>query len=83
MAFGRFAGIAGFIDILQGLGQNLLARGFNSPFLHSPSTYMYRDLETAKANMKALGDQIRLHGLAHEISPLIFAFTGKGKVSQG
>ena len=39
--FGRFAGMAGTIDALQALGQNLLARGFNTPFLHSPAAYMY------------------------------------------
>jgi hypothetical protein len=40
VAFGRFAGIAGMIDILQGVGQNLLAQGYSTPFLNSPSTYM-------------------------------------------
>ena len=41
VAFGRFAGLAGMVDALQALGQNLLARGFNTPFLHSPAAYMY------------------------------------------
>lgn len=38
--FGAYAGMAGMIDALQALGQNLLARGFNSPFLHCPAAYM-------------------------------------------
>lgn len=37
--FGRFAGMAGMIDALQAVGQNLLARGFSTPFLHSPAAY--------------------------------------------
>lgn len=35
VAFGKYAGIAGTIDILSGLGLRLLALGFSTPFLVS------------------------------------------------
>lgn len=33
VAFGKWAGYAGMIDILHGLGLRLLALGHNTPFL--------------------------------------------------
>lgn len=81
--FGRFAGVAGMVDILQGLGQNLLARGYNTPFLWSPLTYMYRDLEEAKEGVRRLGEAITREGLPRDVCPLVMAFTGRGQVSQG
>ncbi|KAK3276078.1 hypothetical protein CYMTET_15829 [Cymbomonas tetramitiformis] len=33
VAFGRFAGLAGAVDFLRGLGERLLAIGFQTPFL--------------------------------------------------
>lgn len=122
--------MAGLIDALQALGQNLLARGFNTPFLHSPATYMcvrstvvlmcvcgcglnltdphhysrvstphpihthslsaqnqtkrYRDLAAAREGVRALGEEIAQgEGLPPEVGPVVFAFTGRGKVAQG
>ena len=34
VAFGKYAGIAGMIDILNGLGLRLLALGHHTPFMH-------------------------------------------------
>ena len=45
MAFGKFAGIAGMIDTLQGLGQRLLVEGINSPFLNIGNAYTMESLE--------------------------------------
>lgn len=36
VAFGKYAGMAGTIDILHGLGIRLLAMGHRTPFLVSP-----------------------------------------------
>lgn len=83
VAFGRYAGMAGFVDILQGVGQHLLARGYSTPFLNSPSTFMYHDLDSAKEGIRQLGEHIREQGLAPEVSPIVFAFTGTGNVAKG
>ncbi len=43
-----FAGIAGMIDFLRGLGARFLALGYSTPFLEVGSTYMYSDLDAAR-----------------------------------
>lgn len=78
------AGIAGMIDIFQGLGQRLLANGYSTPFLYSRPAYMYHDLEEAKRGVKQMGSDIAQHGLPAALNEsMVFAFTGTGNVSQG
>lgn len=48
VAFGRFAGICGMIDVLRGLGERLLTLGYSTPFLGIGSSYMYPTLARAK-----------------------------------
>nr|XP_024367705.1 alpha-aminoadipic semialdehyde synthase-like isoform X2 [Physcomitrium patens]XP_024367706.1 alpha-aminoadipic semialdehyde synthase-like isoform X2 [Physcomitrium patens]XP_024367707.1 alpha-aminoadipic semialdehyde synthase-like isoform X2 [Physcomitrium patens]XP_024367708.1 alpha-aminoadipic semialdehyde synthase-like isoform X2 [Physcomitrium patens] len=81
--FGQFAGYAGMIDGLRGLGEWLLSRGYSTPFLSIGSTYMYTSLSVAKQAVLAIGEEIKTSGLPPEICPLIFVFTGAGNVSQG
>jgi hypothetical protein len=45
--FGRWAGYAGFIDILHGLGLRLLALGHHTPFLHIALAHNYSDSHMA------------------------------------
>lgn len=85
VAFGEHAGMAGMIDILQGLGQQLLLSGINgtsysTPFLCCPRSYMHRNIEDAFASVAAIGRDI---SSSQGIPPLIFAFTGKGNVTNG
>ena len=83
VSFGRYAGIAGMIDILQGLGQRLLMNGYNTPFIYSPMSYMHKDLNDARDHLFSLGDMIRNEGLPKELEPLVFAFSGRGNVTRG
>ncbi|EME27688.1 bifunctional lysine-ketoglutarate reductase / saccharopine dehyrdogenase [Galdieria sulphuraria] len=83
VAFGRFAGLAGTITFLRGLGERLLALRYNTAFLHMGSAYMYPDLETAKDAVIRVGRMIEERGLPKELCPFIFAVTGNGRVSQG
>jgi len=83
VAFGRFAGLAGTITFLRGLGERLLALRYNTAFLHMGSAYMYPDLETAKDAVRRVGKMIEERGLPKELCPFIFAVTGNGRVSQG
>lgn len=41
VAFGKYAGIAGMIDILHGVGVRLLALGHHTPFMHIGQSNKY------------------------------------------
>jgi alpha-aminoadipic semialdehyde synthase len=83
VAFGKFAGIAGMIDGLQGFGQRLLAEGFSTPFLNIPTSHMYQNLDQARYTVRNVGAQIAHGALPESLTPVVFAFTGTGNVSNG
>ncbi|WOL08513.1 alpha-aminoadipic semialdehyde synthase [Canna indica] len=83
VAFGKFAGRAGLIDFLHGLGQRYLNLGYSTPFLSLGASHMYSSLAAAKAAVIAVGEEIATLGLPSRISPIVFVFTGNGNVSQG
>lgn len=78
--FGRFAGLAGMIDALNGLGKRLDYLGKKTPFINVNPAYEYKDLEDAKFNIKKIADEILKDGLKE---PLVFGFAGYGNVSKG
>jgi alpha-aminoadipic semialdehyde synthase len=78
VAFGQYAGLAGMIDLLRGLGERFLSQGFSTPFLSLGSSYMYTSLKEAKQAVLAVGEEIKNAGLPLGICPLIFVFTGTG-----
>eukprot|EP00744_Colponema_vietnamica_P005120 GILI01007532.1.p1 GENE.GILI01007532.1~~GILI01007532.1.p1 ORF type:complete len:612 (-),score=169.44 GILI01007532.1:358-2103(-) len=83
VAFGRFAGLAGMIDYIRGLGERLLTLGYSTPFLSCGSSYMYIDLEDAKEAIRKIGREILRKGLPEQLCPMTFVFTGTGNVSLG
>uniref|UniRef100_A0A7N0UWS0 Saccharopine dehydrogenase (NADP(+), L-lysine-forming) n=1 Tax=Kalanchoe fedtschenkoi TaxID=63787 RepID=A0A7N0UWS0_KALFE len=83
LAFGKFAGRAGMIDFLRGLGQRYLSLGYSTPFLSIGASYMYSSLAAAKAAVISVGEEISTLGLPMGICPLVFIFTGSGNVSEG
>ncbi|KAG9144913.1 hypothetical protein Leryth_024026 [Lithospermum erythrorhizon] len=83
LAFGKFAGRAGMVDFLHGLGRWYLSHGYSTPFLSLGASYMYPSLAAAKAAVIAVGEEIATLGLPTEICPLVFVFTGSGNVSHG
>ncbi|KAL0660222.1 hypothetical protein Bca4012_080807 [Brassica carinata] len=83
LAFGKFAGRAGLVDFLHGLGQRYLSQGYSTPFLSLGSSYMYSSLAAAKAAVISVGEEISSQGLPSGICPLVFVFTGTGNVSLG
>ncbi|GMH03560.1 hypothetical protein Nepgr_005399 [Nepenthes gracilis] len=83
LAFGKYAGRAGMIDFLCGLGQRYLSIGYSTPFLSLGASYMYPSLSAAKAAVISMGEEIATLGLPPGICPLLFVFTGSGNVSQG
>lgn len=83
VAFGRFAGIAGMIDALWALGRRLSWKGCETPFNKVRRAHEYRDIEEAKAHLRAIGDEIGKTGLDDSLVPLVCGFAGYGNVSCG
>lgn len=81
--FGKWAGYAGFIDILHGLGLRLLALGHHTPFLHLGLAHNYSDSHMAVNAIRDIGYEIALNKMPRSLGPLVFVFTGSGNVSQG
>ena len=81
--FGNFAGLAGMIDTLWTLGRRLEAQGIDNPFTQVKRAFDYPDLETAKDELKKLGERIATDGLPAQITPLVVGFAGYGNVSRG
>ena len=48
VAFGKYAGIAGMIDILHGIGLRMLALGHHTPFMHIGPAHNYRNSHHAR-----------------------------------
>ncbi|XP_021342744.1 alpha-aminoadipic semialdehyde synthase, mitochondrial-like isoform X2 [Mizuhopecten yessoensis] len=83
VAFGKYAGVSGMINILHGLGLRLLALGHHTPFLHIGPSHNYTNTEMARRAVRDAGYEIALGRLPKSIGPLTFIFTGSGNVSQG
>ncbi|KAJ3144448.1 hypothetical protein HDU89_008226 [Geranomyces variabilis] len=81
--FSRFAGYAGMIDCMHGLGHRLLALGYGNPFLACGMSYMYRTLADARLDVTRTGQVIMDDGLPRSLGPLSFVFTGDGEVARG
>lgn len=83
VAFGRYAGVVGAIDFLQGLGDFLMYKKTYTPFLHTGYSYMYPNLDFAKARITKVGNLIKQKKINKNLLPLVFAVTGNGRVSKG
>uniref|UniRef100_H2Y799 Uncharacterized protein n=1 Tax=Ciona savignyi TaxID=51511 RepID=H2Y799_CIOSA len=83
VAFGHFAGMAGMINILHGIGLRLLALGHHTPFMHIGIAHNYRTSGQAIQAVRDAGYEISMGRLPESVGPLTFVFTGMGNVSQG
>ncbi|ELT95650.1 hypothetical protein CAPTEDRAFT_173154 [Capitella teleta] len=83
VAFGKYAGVTGMINILHGLGLRLLALGHHTPFMHIGPAHNYRNSSMAQQAIRDAGYEISLGNMPSSIGPLTFVFTGSGNVSQG
>lgn len=83
VAFGKYAGVAGMVNILHGLGLRLLALGHHTPFMHIGPAHNYRNSSMARQAIRDAGYEIALGMMPKSIGPLTFVFTGSGNVSQG
>lgn len=83
VAFGKYAGVTGMVNILHGLGLRLLALGHHTPFMHIGPAHNYRNSSMARQAIRDCGYEISLGMMPKSIGPLTFVFTGTGNVSQG
>jgi alpha-aminoadipic semialdehyde synthase len=83
IAFGKYAGMAGAIDFLKGMGEYIMQMGISTPFLHCNCSYKYFDIADCYAHLTAVGQKIKAKEIPKELSPMIFAVTGRGRTAQG
>lgn len=83
VAFGQWAGVAGMINILHGLGLRFLALGHHTPFMHIGMSHNYRNSAQAVQAIRDCGYEISLGLMPKSIGPVTFVFTGTGNVSKG
>jgi len=82
--FGKFAGYAGMIDTLHGLGQRLKQEhGIETPFLKIKHSYQYESVQDAIDQISVIGKEIEENSLPTEITPLNIFLLGYGHVAQG
>ena len=81
--FGRFAGIAGMVDTLAGLGERLETQGMQTPFSRVRLAHEYGRVDLAKAAIAEVGRDIVELGLPAELSPFVVGVTGYGHVAKG
>jgi len=82
-AFTYMAGYAGMIDSLWALGKKWNKMGIHSILESIPQAIEYGDLEKVKKIVKECGLEITQHGTPTSQPPLITAFLGNGRTSQG
>ncbi|HTW90515.1 MAG TPA: bifunctional lysine ketoglutarate reductase /saccharopine dehydrogenase family protein [bacterium] len=81
--FGRFAGIAGLVDTLAGLGKRLATQGMQTPFSQVRLAHEYGRVDLARAALAEVGRDIVEQGLPAELSPFVVGVTGYGHVAKG
>jgi len=81
--FGDYAGYAGMIDTLWALGRRLAWEGIQSPLNVIRYATEYRSLAEAQREIRAVGRALRRVGLPKSLVPMVFGFTGYGRVSAG
>jgi len=83
VAFGKYAGVVGMLDIMHGLGLRFLGLGHHTPFMHIGPAHNYRSSEMARQAVRDAGYEIALGFMPKSVGPLTFIFTGSGNVSTG
>jgi len=78
VAFGEFAGLAGAIEFLSGLGDYLLKKNIATPFLNIERPYRYYNLKQAFKQISKVVRKFSSEGIPEELCPLVFGITGTG-----
>lgn len=81
--FGRYAGMAGMIETLRGLGLRWQSRGFSTPLQQIQPAFEYASSSEAREHLQTLGRLLAQQGLPAALTPLVIGITGYGQVSSG
>jgi alpha-aminoadipic semialdehyde synthase len=81
--FGRFAGLAGMVNTLHGLGRRLEHEGLRTPLFDIKQAREYARIDVAKAGLRQAGEKIAADGLPAGLVPVVIGITGYGHVAQG
>lgn len=81
VAFGRYAGIAGAFDFLRGIGEFLLEKKHQTPFVFLGSSYMYEDYEAMCEALARINKNIKKGGIPKSMCPMVFGVSGTGRVA--
>ncbi|MCK4890388.1 MAG: hypothetical protein KAS97_10695 [Candidatus Aminicenantes bacterium] len=81
--FGKYAGLAGMVETLHGIGLKLKLQGYDTPLEKIKQAFAYGSVEEAKDHISEIGREIEENGFPSELSPFVFGFAGYGNVSQG
>lgn len=81
--FSLHAGLAGIVETMWALGQQMKIRGVETPLLRLKQTYNYGSLKEIKAEFEEVAKEIRKSGLPAELKPLVIGITGYGNVARG
>ena len=83
VAFGKWAGVVGAVDILNALGIRMLALGYETPFLKIARAHNYTSVTACYDHLAGVVKS-ELPKLAPKLdSPLVTIFVGNGNVSKG
>ena len=83
VAFGIYAGRAGVIDAMRGVGMRSTVLGTSTPFIHIAPAYTYVDYAEACESLARAGATVRATGFAPAVSPFVIAVLGDGAVARG
>ncbi|MDA8017223.1 MAG: bifunctional lysine ketoglutarate reductase /saccharopine dehydrogenase family protein [Thermoanaerobaculia bacterium] len=81
--FGRQAGQAGMVETLHALGHRLAAEGIETPLADVRQPFHYGSLEAVRQALSQVASTIETGFRPPSDGPLVFAFTGRGSVTQG
>ncbi|KAI0268740.1 Saccharopine dehydrogenase-domain-containing protein [Gloeopeniophorella convolvens] len=83
VAFGWHAGVAGTLEALAAMAHKHLEQGIASAFLYTPRPHTSPYLDSHRAQLRYIGEQISQHGTPRSLGPVVFGVTGNGNVTQG
>lgn len=70
-------------DFFRGIGEFMLQKKLQTPFIFMGSTYMYEDYDAMKVALASVSKGIAKSGTPKQFGPMVFAVTGTGRVAQG
>ena len=81
--FGRYAGMAGMLETLRGLGLRWQQQGWNTPLSEILPAFAYGTVEEARLHIATLAQALAACDGPFAAAPVVVGFSGYGQVSKG